>query len=195
MLRVPVPKRLCWRSAPETGFVGTGAALGAARFAEQLAWRHQPFLLKFGRDVAFSDLKSAPAILLGGGTRWADELLRSLRFRIQRGAESRAIVDSRVAGRAWSVQGAHTTPEAVEGYSLVTRLLNSESGQPVLLVAGLDPRDTQAGVEFLTNNGLFEPFVQSLPPDWARKSFQAVLHNSIHGNSSGSLTVVAFEVW
>jgi len=183
------------RATPETGFVGTGAALGAARFAEQLAWRHQPFLLKFGRDVAFSDLKSAPAILLGGGTRWADELLRSLRFRIQRGAESRAIVDSRVAGRAWSVQGAHTTPEAVEGYSLVTRLLNSESGQPVLLVAGLDPRDTQAGVEFLTNNGLFEPFVQSLPPDWARKSFQAVLHNSIHGNSSGSLTVVAFEVW
>ena len=65
----------------------------------------------------------------------------------------------------------------------------------MLLVAGLDPRDTQAGVEFLTNNGLFEPFVQSLPPDWARKSFQAVLHNSIHGNSSGSLTVVAFEVW
>lgn len=195
LMSVPAQgKGIDGRPAIDTLFVGTGGALGAARFAEQLALRHQPFSLKFGSDVAFSDLKSSSAILLGT-TRWTDELMRSLRFRIERGAEQRAVVDSRVNGRMWSIPRSRSTPDAIEGYSVVTRLLNSESGHPVLLVAGLDPRDTQAGVEFLSNNGLFERFAASLPPDWARKSFQAVLHNSIHGNSSGSLTVVAFEVW
>ena len=47
----------------ETSFVGTGGAFGAARFAEQLALRRQPFLLKFGSDVSFSDLKSSAAIV------------------------------------------------------------------------------------------------------------------------------------
>jgi len=175
----------------ENSVVGTGAALGAARFAEQLALRHQPFFLKFGSDFAFSDLKSGPAILLGG-VRWTQELSRSLRFRIERTEERWTIADTQIAGRAWSVRPAS---EPIEGYSLITRLMQSESGHPVLLVAGMDPRDTQAAVEFLSNDQYLEPFVKSMPADWANKNFQAVLHNTIHGNSPGSLTVVASAVW
>ena len=175
----------------ENSLVGTGAALGAARFAEQLALRHQPFFLKFGSDFAFSDLKSGPAILLGG-FRWTQELSRSMRFRIESADERMTIADTQVAGRAWSVRPAS---EPLEGYSLVTRLMQSESGHPILLVAGMDPRDTQAAVEFFSNDRYLDPFVKTMPADWANKSFQAVLHNTIHGNSPGSLTVVASAVW
>jgi hypothetical protein len=175
----------------ENSMVGTGAALGAARFAEQLALRHQPFFLKFGSDFAFSDLTSRPAILMGG-FRWTQELSRSVRFRFDHDDERMTIIDTQNAGRAWSV---HPAPGLTEGYSLVTRLMQSESGHPVLLVAGIDPRDTQAAVEFLCNDRYLEPFVKSMPSDWASKSFQAVLHNTIHGNSPGSLTVVASAVW
>ena len=175
----------------ENSMVGTGAALGAARFAEQLALRHQPFHLKFGSDFAFSDLKSGPAILLGG-FRWTQELSRSLRFRIERTEERMTIADTQAGGRSWTV---HPASEPLEGYSLVTRLMQSESGHPILLVAGMDPRDTQAAVEFLSNDRYLEPFVKSMPADWANKSFQAVLHNTIHGNSPGSLTIVASAAW
>ena len=174
--------------------VGTGGALGAARFAEQLALRHQPFFLKFGSDFAFSDLKSSSAILLGS-SRWTQELSQSLRFRIEHGDERIAIVDSQVAGRAWSVSRSRPASEVAEGYSLVTRLMHSESGHPILLVAGMDPRDTQAAVEFLSNDRYLEPFVKSMPADWASKSFQVVLHNTIHGNSAGSPSVAASHVW
>ena len=177
--------------AMENSMVGTGAALGAARFAEQLALRHQPFFLKFGSDFAFSDLKSAPAILLGG-FRWTQELSRSVRFRIERTDEGMTITETQPAGRSWTVRPASGL---AEGYSLVTRLMQSESGHPVMLVAGMDPRDTQAAVEFLSNDRYLDPFVKSMPADWAIKSFQAVLHNTIHGNSPGSLTVVASAVW
>ena len=172
--------------------VGTGGALGAARFAEQLALRHQPFFVKFG--VTFSDMKDAPAILLGA-SRWTQELSRSLRFRIERGDEQMSIVDSQAAGRMWSESRTRPASELVEGYSLITRLMHSESGHPILLVVGIDPRDTQAAVEFLSNDRYLGPFAKSLPADWADKNFQVVLHNTIHGDSAGSLTVVASHVW
>jgi hypothetical protein len=175
----------------ESSMVGTGGALGAARFAEQLALRHQPFFLKFGNDLAFSDLKGSPAILLGG-SRWTRELSQSLRFRMQRGDEWITIFDTQVDGRRWSLPVTRPVSGAAEGYSLVTRLTHSESGQPVLLVVGMDPRDTQAAVEFLSN---LEPFAKSMPADWANKSFQVVLRNTIHGNSPGSLTLVASHAW
>jgi hypothetical protein len=178
----------------ESSMVGTGGALGAARFAEQLALRHQPFFLKFGNDLAFSDLKGSPAILLGG-SRWTRELSQSLRFRMQRGDEWITIFDTQVDGRKWSLPVMRPASEAAEGYSLVTRMTRSESGHPVLLVVGMDPRDTQAAVEFLSNDQYLEPFVKSMPADWADKSFQAVIHNTVHGNSAGSLTVVASHVW
>lgn len=179
----------------DSSMVGTGGALGAARFAEQLALRHQPFYLKFGNDLAFADLKGSPAILLGG-SRWTRELAQSLRFRMQRGDEWITIFDTQVADRKWSLPVSRPVSEAAaEGYSLVTRMTQSDSGHPVLLVVGMDPRDTQAAVEFLSNDQYLEPFVKSMPADWAKKSFQVVLHNTIHGNSPGSLTVVASHVW
>ncbi len=178
----------------ENAMVGTGGALGAARFAEQLALRHQPFFLKFGGDFAFSDLKSSPAILVGS-SRWTQELSQPLRFKIERTDERIAIVDTKVAGRTWSMSRSRPASELVEGYSLVTRLMQSESGHPILLVAGMDPRDTQAAVEFLSNDRYLGPFAKSLPADWTNTSFQAVLHNTIHGNSAGSLSVVASAVW
>ncbi|MEP6962339.1 MAG: hypothetical protein ABI995_09675 [Acidobacteriota bacterium] len=181
-------------SATDTSYVGTGGALGAARFAEQLAFRKQPFQLKFGSDVAFSDLKVSPAILLGP-TRWTEDLLRPLRFRIQRGTGWHAIVDAQDQKRVWKVQIPRQASELAEGYALVSRLLNSESGHPILLVVGMDPRDTQAAVEFLSNRQLLESFAKTLPADWGERNFQVVLHNTIHGNSPGALTVVASNVW
>ncbi len=179
----------------ETSFVGTGGALGAARFAEQLALRRQSFQLKFGSDVSFSDLKSSAAILLGS-TRWSDELMRTQRFRIEReGNQPRAIIDSEGAGHRWSAIREPGGSEITEGYSLVTRLLNTETGRPILLLAGLDPRDTQAAVEFLADDHLFEIFTATAPSDWTRKNFQIVLHNRIFGKSPGSLNVVASKVW
>ena len=182
------------RATVETSFVGTGGALGAARFAEQLALRRQPFVLKFGSDASFSDLKSSAAILIGT-TRWTDELMRTLRFRIERGEQARAVVDSQGQDRRWSIPRVRTASDSVEGYSVVTRLLHSDSGYPILLVVGLDPRDTQAAVEFVANEHLFEMFSRTAPADWTHKNFQIVLHERIFGNSPGSLNVVVSHVW
>ena len=174
-------------------YVGTGGALGAALFAEQLASRGQQFSVRFGNDVSFADLKQSPAVLVGT-TRWTQELTRPLRFHIQMAGDKLILVDAQKPDRDWVIPS-HQTAELAEGYSLVTRLLQSESGQGVLIVAGMDARNTQAAVEFLSRSNSFDMFAQSAPRGWETKNFQVVLRNTIHGNSPGSLTVLASHVW
>lgn len=171
-------------------FVGTGAALGAARFAEQLAWRHQAFFIKFGSDVSFSDLNRSPAILIGSYTSpLTMEIAKKLHFRFQISSDQCCIVDSMRPSRRWCTQRAKAA-EPAEGYALVCRLLNSDSGHPILIVAGLEARDTQAAVEFLSNQSYFDLFARSAPRDWPHRNFELVLHNSIHGAVPGAPTIV-----
>jgi hypothetical protein len=177
----------------DSAYVGTGGALGGALFAEQLATRHQPFVLKFSSDLSFADLKTGPAILVGA-SRWTRELTQNLRFRLARENGTLTIKDYQQADRSWGIRTGNVSGRA-EGYSLVTRVMNSESGQPVMLAVGMDARNTQAAVEFLTRAEDFQTFASIAPPGWEKKSFQVVLHNTIHGNSPGSMRVVASHVW
>jgi hypothetical protein len=177
-------------------YVGVGAAFGAARFAEQLTLRRQAFYIKFGTDVAFADLGRAPAILLGGFTSaWGMEMTRTLRFRFEQLPESLDIVDGEHADRRWKTPRWKNSVEVNEGYALVTRLVHSETGRPLLIAAGVHPNDTQAAVEFLTEERYFDAFVKLAPAEWSSKNFQVVLHNYIHGHWPGSPEVVALNVW
>lgn len=180
----------------ETYYVGVGAGLGAARFAEQLALRHEYFLVKFGQDVSFSDLRHSPTILLGAYTSpWTRELTQKLRFRFEENDATQAIVDSATPGRRWEVPVVERSSEIREGYALLTRLLHSESGNLLLIAAGISARDTQAAVEFLTNPEYFATFARVAPKDWPNKNFQVVIHNFVHGTSPGRPGLVAWHLW
>lgn len=176
-------------------YVGTGGAMAAARFAEQLTGRRQKFDLKFGSDVNFSDLKNSPSILIGVSLL-TQRLTHGARFQLQMTAEGIKIVDSKQKDRVWELpRRNYASPPRADGYSLVTRLIRSDSGHPLLMIAGMDSHNTQAAVEFLTQNDQLRQFASSAPADWANKNFQVVLHNTIYGTSAGSMKVVASEVW
>lgn len=176
-------------------YVGTGGAMGAARFAEQLANRKQRFDLRFGSDVNFADLKNSPTILLGISPL-TQRLTSGTRFQLQMVTEGIKIVDTKQPGRVWELPRRNfASPPRADGYSLITRFVHSASGRPLLMIAGMDSHNTQAAVEFLTQNDAFRQFVRSAPADWSTKNFQVVLHNTIYGNSAASLSVVASDVW
>lgn len=82
----------------EDSYVGTGGAMAAARFAELLASHKQKFNLKFGRDLAFADLKNSPAIMIGVSPL-TQELTRTARFRLKMDEKGISIVDTRQQDR------------------------------------------------------------------------------------------------
>jgi hypothetical protein len=176
-------------------YVGTGGAMGAARFAEQLATHDQKFDLRFGSEVNFADLKGSPSILIGVSAL-TQRLTHDARFQLQMMPEGIRIADTKQKDRAWELpRRNYASPPRADGYSLITRLVRSDSGRPLLMIAGMDSHNTEAAVEFLTRNDSFRQFADSAPADWSNKNFQIVLHNTIYGNTAGSLKVVASEVW
>ncbi len=178
-------------------YAGVGAAMGAARFAEQLALRRQAFNVKFGSDVTFADLEQSPALLLGAFTSvWTIEMTRQLRFRFDTEGAGRRIVDTFPGGRLWQETDQLPEPPPNEdGYALITRILNSDAGHPILMAAGISALGTQAAVEFLTRELYFDTFARVAPADWARKNFQIVIRSRIHGHSAGRPTMIAWYVW
>ncbi|HEY3938079.1 MAG TPA: hypothetical protein VGL97_11645 [Bryobacteraceae bacterium] len=175
-------------------FVGVGAAEGAARFGEQLALRQRAFFLKFGGDVSFADLRQYPTILLGAFTsRWTVELTRTLPLEVTGGQEHR-IVDTRNPTQFWEASGGGRDGAPRTGYALVGRLLDSESGNAILMAAGIDPHDTQAAVEFLTREEYLSAFTHQVR-GWTKKNFQAVIRTSIHGHTPGSPELVTYRTW
>ena len=196
---VPAPSDLVPASnlqRSDGDYIGIGAGIGAARFAEQLALRHQPFVVKSGKDVSFSDLSQAPAILLGGySSNLGIELTRSFRFSLLIDATTDRIVDNQGAHQQWVIARWTQPVAAHEGYALITILRDSETGHPLMIVAGMRISDTQAAVDFLTNPDYFRAYTQKAPGDWAKKNNQIVLHSFDHGGTPGRAEIVAWHLW
>jgi hypothetical protein len=177
----------------ENYYVGVGAAEGAARFGEQLGHRNKAFVTKFGDDVSFSDLRQAPAILLGASSsHWTMELTRNLPIRFQEHDFDR-IVFAADPTRFWQ-EDAPTADGPRRGYALITRLLNSESGNALLMVAGINAYDTQSAVEFLTRPEFFDQFALHAGR-WSDKNFQVVIRTAIHDHTPGPPVVVAHQIF
>lgn len=177
-------------------FTGIGASLGVARFAEQLALRHQTFTVKFGLDASFPDLLAAPAILLGGSSSpLGQKLTQNLRYRLFNDDKYSSIRDTFPDGKTWQIPINEPTGTMEQGYALVTLLHNSDFKQPVLLVAGLTAVDTASAAEFITDKDYFAEFTKNAPKDWFRKNCQIVIHSYDYGHSPGRPTLVAWYVW
>jgi hypothetical protein len=177
----------------ESYYVGVGAALGAARFSEQLSLRHQSFFLKFGNDVSFSDLRQYPSILLGGSSsHWSVEITGRLPLRIDLSRPGR--ITDPASNTYWESEPDQSSKAVHVGYALITRLVNSESGNSLLMASGINAYDTWSAVEFLTREEYFNQFA-TRTPGWQHSNFQVVIRSLIHEHTPGPPTVITSRVW
>jgi hypothetical protein len=78
---------------------------------------------------------------------------------------------------------------------VVTRLVTSSGGKPLLIVGGLKQFGTEAGGRLLVNPSELGPLLSKLPADWPEKHLQLVLHASVVGNSPAAPEMVAWHTW
>ncbi len=98
-------------------------------------------------------------------------------------------------GREWRPQGKRTDYWAPEDYAIVSRILASYSGEPLIVAAGTMNVGTQAAAEFLTNPQRLNDALRQLPPGWQNRNLQFVLHCKAIGLTAGPAEVVAAHVW
>jgi hypothetical protein len=95
----------------------------------------------------------------------------------------------------WLPVGVKPHGYADEDYGIACRLIDSKSGQMMMIAAGTTTFGTQSAAEFLLDPAMISALVKKAPANWEFKNFEAVIHTSIIRATPGPPQVVATYFW
>ena len=169
------------------------AAIRLSALFGQIGKKNQ---VRIGGNYSFQDLRSSPAVVIGAfNNRWTMQMTSNLHFAFVNEGDQSIIREEGPAGRRWYSKTDTIISRANEDYALVTRLLNSRTGQFVVLVAGIQSYGTQAAGEFVSSPESLQAALRKAPPDWERKNMQILLRTPVIDGLPGPAEVVAIYVW
>lgn len=176
-------------------FVGIGNAHTAARLAALFAVKQKPIEIRYANDVSFSDLRSSPAVLIGAFSNlWTLEMTGKLRLIFEQKDGTRLIRD-RSGDRTYQLPNLAPDGKTPDDYAIVTRLLDSASGQILISAAGITQYGTRAAGEFLTDESRLEQALTAAALDWSRKNVQVLLQTTVYQGTPGPPRVIVTHVW
>jgi hypothetical protein len=187
--------RLLWSDMveyPDYGLAGGDVytSIRLTGFFDHIGKKNQ---VRIGGDYSFEDLRSSPAVVIGAfNNRWT--MPSNLHFAFADEGDRSLIREEGSSGRRWYSK-TDFNEKAGEDYALVTRLLNSKTGQFVVIVAGIKSYGTQAAGEFVSTPKSLQAALQAAPSDWEGKNIQFVLQTPVTDGLPGPAQVVASYVW
>jgi hypothetical protein len=179
---------------PDYGLAGGDVytAIRLTGFFGQIGKKNQ---VRIGGDYSFEDLRSSPAVVIGAfNNRWTMQMTSNLHFAFADEGNQSVIREEGPSGRRWYAK-TDFNEKAGEDYALVTRLLNSKTGQFVVIVAGIKSYGTQAAGEFVSTPKSLQAAFQAAPSDWEGKNIQFVLQTPVTDGLPSPAQVVASYVW
>lgn len=176
-------------------FVGIGNAHTSALVAQMLAARSKPVEIRYANDLSFSDLRGGPAVLVGAFSNlWTLELMAQARFFFEQEEGTRRIRD-RMEKKTWELPNRAPDGKTPEDYAVVSRILDSASGQVLIVAAGITQYGTRSAGEFLTDASRLEAALAGAPADWPRRNVQVLLHTTVYKGTPAPPKVLATHVW
>ena len=177
--------------------VAGGDVSTALRVSEYLGSIGKPLQVRIGNNYSFEDLRHSPAVVIGAfNNKWTMELTSGLRFAFvelpDRGLE---IHETTPDGREWRGSSASAHGAAVSDYAVVTRLLDSKTGQFIITAAGITGSGTEAAGELATRPEYLEQVLRSAPANWEKGNVQIVLQTSVTDRVPGPPRAVATYYW
>lgn len=192
-------EKLLWRDMnplPEFG-VAVGDARVAADLSALFARINKPSQVRIGNNYSFQDLRNSPAVLVGAfNNRWTLQMTDNLHFTFAEGDSKGPfrIQEQGPSGRMWFPKWA-PQGRATEDFAVVTRLLDSKTGQLLITAAGVAANGTQAAGEFISSEDFLTECLRTAPPDWQKKNLQVVVQTTVTESVAGPPRVVATYFW
>jgi hypothetical protein len=179
---------------PDYG-VAAGDAYAAVRLSALLGKMGKESQVRIGTHYSFADLRSSPAIVVGAfNNRWTMQMTSNLHFAFVEEEGQEMIREQGPAGRAWRPKyGPHG--EVIEDFGVVTRLLNSKTGQFVVSTAGILADGTQAAAELVSSSQYLEEALRTAGTGWAKKNLQFVVQTTVTDSVPGPPQAVAIYTW
>lgn len=162
--------------------------------ADMFRRMREPYKLRVGQDVSFGDLQAGPAVLVGFTyTQW-HEIGENVRYSIDLSRRPFGIEKNGVLTK-WTIKTYPDDPDLDEDYAIVSRFFYPNTDDMVVEITGISHYGTQAATELFTNPTLVQQILRNLPPGWARKNIQIVLHMDVISGFASIPTVVATYTW
>ncbi len=151
---------------------------------------------ELARNVTLANLRARPFILKGAfNNQWTQRAVAPFRFYLQldRDPLVRRIVDRQNPGRLdWA---APMRAGLTEDYALIARATEPETGQMMLVIAGLGEKGTAAALEFVTNPKYLDRFAAQAPVGWQRRNIELVMKTYLVNDDWGEPQIIASHIW
>jgi hypothetical protein len=171
-----------------------------ARVVGELERKNKKVAIRRGNSVSFSDLRQGAVVLIGAfNNEWSLRLTRQLRYSLAMDPDKHLIYirDAKnPASRNWSwgtnqprepIVGANSPK--VQDFALISRIRDSETGHPVIVIGGLYTYGTEASGEFLTDPELMHAVARET--NGSAQSLQIVLGTTVTDGIPGPPKVLA----
>jgi hypothetical protein len=156
---------------------------------------NRPSQLRIGTAATYEDLRSFPAVIVGGfNSKWTMQLVSNLHFAFLRDHGQYMIREEVPGGRVWTTRMG-PGGETVEDFAIVARLIDSKTGQFTVTVAGIGPRGTQAAGDFVTSSRFLEDGLAGVPADWQNRNLEVLLQTTVTDSMAGPPHVEATYAW
>jgi hypothetical protein len=151
-------------------------------------------------STSLTDLRRGPAIFIGAfDNSWTLRLTAPLRFHFANTPDmSRFWIEDRSnpGKRDWVLdRDIQQRTRIYKDYAIVARLIDPNSDQYVVVVAGIGRGGTVAAGEFLVDPKRMDEISNYAPKDWDRKNIEIVVETQVIQDRSGPPRIAAVHVW
>ena len=176
-------------------FVNAGDLSATVKVADLMSHHKQPFDIRTGQEVTFEDFRQVPAVLIGClNDQWTLLLDDGPQFDCKVVNKVPMVEDLSGSHRQWTT--AYSKDGKVDtDYAVVSRLALSNTGQPLIVIAGISDSGTRAAAEFITTPERVTQLALSAPKGWQSKNLQFVLQTKVVNGIPSNSTVVAVRSW
>lgn len=175
-------------------YVNKDDAYVAEELNSLFAAEHRPSQVRFGSDYTYEDLRSSPSILIGAyNNPWTDRVMSDLPIGFHESQGVLWLEDRTKPGQVWkaSVEGRLGSKD----FALIARILNSKTGQFLVIISGVGMVGTKAAGRFVSREDDLEAALRTIPAGWERKNVEIVLETDIVDSSPSPPRAVAIKVW
>jgi hypothetical protein len=175
--------------------VAAGDVYAAVAISALLSKIDKPSQLRIGTNYTFEDLRNSPAVVIGGfNNKWTMQLTSNLHFAFVEDKQQYSIREQIAGGRVWRTR---TNPrgETTEDYSILSRLVDSKTGQFTITVAGIGAEGTQAAGEYVANPQYLEDGLRNAPANWEKDNLEIVLQTTVTDSIAGPPRAIATYFW
>ena len=165
-----------------------------------LQGHHQNVQIRPSTDTHFSDMQKAPTVLFGGFVNtWTLQFTRNLQYSMAHDnvRQESWIFDKKMPEKKLGdiVLGHDSVRDLNADCAIIVRLMNSETGQPILILGGVTAGATRAAVEFVSNEEYLKQFTSTAPRGWQDKNVELVILSRVIVGESGPPQLVASSIW